>query len=62
MDVHQPVEVGLAGLGERRIDADAGVVDQKVEIGAAPIVGQRPFEVGGEGGETRDVAGVERGT
>ena len=59
MDVHQPVEIGFGRFGERRVDADAGVVDEEVEVRAAPLGRQRLFQIGGESGEAGDVARVE---
>lgn len=36
MDVHQQVELLLAGFGERGVDANAGVVHQRIEAVALP--------------------------
>src|SRR5271155_3228360 len=36
VDVHQPVEVGFRRLRERHVDADAGIVDEVVELRAVP--------------------------
>jgi hypothetical protein len=32
MDVHQQIELGDGGVDEARVQADAGVVDQEVEV------------------------------
>ncbi len=60
MDVEDGVELGFRGLGERRIERGAGIVDQEIEAVAAPIGLQRLGDLTGEGREARDKAGVER--
>ena len=60
VDVHELVELRLGRLGEARVDADAGVVDQEVEAVALPsAAASAAAHRLGEGGEARAVADVE---
>ncbi len=59
VDVEQGVELLLRGLLEAGVNADAGVVDQKVEAGALPLPGEQPGHFFGEGGKGGALAHVQ---
>jgi hypothetical protein len=59
LDADQLVELLLGGLGERRVDADAGVVDEEVKAVGAEV-GERVVHRGRERREAGGVGDVER--
>jgi hypothetical protein len=52
VDVQEPVELGLGGVGEAGVQADPGVVRQKVEPLALPALAQQVSHLRGETGES----------
>ncbi|MNE00851.1 hypothetical protein D3C80_932740 [compost metagenome] len=59
MDLHQLVELLFAGFGERHVDADAGVVDQVIEVRSAESIVELGRHLMGEGGEAAAFADIQ---
>ena len=59
VNVEEHVELRLGGLGDRRMGADAGVIDEEVEALALPCGRQQLLQLLRERAERADVAGVE---
>ncbi len=55
---HQRIELIRGGVGDRRMQAGAGVVDQRIELGALPT-GQHVFELRSEVGKRGHICGIE---
>ncbi len=59
MDVHQPVELRLGGIGDQCIIAVSGIVHEMVERFARPGFAQRCSQTTSKVGEAGNLAGVE---